>query len=95
MTFNTEKFEALLEAKKIDEAKAMIAEMFAADLSEAEQGAVYTQLAVAKLKLDNAVNRRYKAVLENVVEGLRELKKASTEADDKINLMGVRGKLAK
>lgn len=95
MNFDTEKFEALIEAKRFDEAKALLKQTLSQDLTSAQEGALYTQLAMAQLQLNNAMNRRYKAVLENVVEGLNGLKKIESGLDDKINLASVRGKLAK
>lgn len=79
MTFDKEIFETLLKENRYDEAKAMLDEAFATAppkrQASAEQGKYLTELALAKLKLSNASSRRYKEKLEQVVAGLKELKR--------------------
>lgn len=94
MNFDTDNFEKLLEAKKFDEAKMLLIELMNAPLSQVEKGRIYTELAIAKKKLENAVNERYKTALTKVVGDMRKFQKAKTAVQDKIDLLEVRGKLA-
>jgi hypothetical protein len=94
MIFNTEQFEKLLEAGKFDEAKKMILEAAAAPLTAEEQSDFDFHMMHVRMKLENAVNRRYRDKLADVVTKLRRIKAAGAVLEDKIRIMDIRAKLS-
>jgi|GEM_PF-1408032 hypothetical protein len=88
-------FELLLDAGKIEEAKAMLETLATRELSEAEQAESKLLLARLYVKLTNAVNQAYLDTLKDAIDQLKELNAREREFIEKMKLAKTRVELAK
>jgi hypothetical protein len=95
MDIDIKKIEALLDEEKFDEVRTIINGAVSSEFSKEERGAALTGLASVYLQVSNAINSRYKAALEEAIDGMKQLRAAESRMNDKAKLTEVRAGLGK
>lgn len=88
-------FELLLEAGKIEEAKAMLDTLARRPLSAQEEADAKILRTRLSIKLTNAINRAYLDTLNESIERLKELGGKSRTLSEAVTLANTRAELAK
>jgi len=83
-------FELLLDAGKVDEAKAMLEELAGRELSEDERAESQLLLARLYVKLTNAINEAYLDTLKDGIEQLKALNAKERAYIDQVKLAKAR-----
>lgn len=90
-----ETFELLLEAGKIEEAKAMLGELAARELTEEEEGGAKALLTRLYVRISAEANEAYRKTLEDSIKQLKEINSKEKAMIDKLKLTQARSGLAK
>ena len=100
MTKNIEKFDEkklaeLLKQGIYDEAKIIIKEVLASDLTPEERGAALTNMAQLYLELNNKMSERYLAVLDDAIVTLKTMDATAKKVEEELVLSAAKKKLDK
>jgi hypothetical protein len=90
MVIDTEKLEKLMEEEKWDEARQMLEDFFASEMTPEEKGAIYTNMAMVYMKVMNRINEQYEKALDDAIDVLKEINKTESEVLDNINIHNIR-----
>ncbi len=90
MAFDAEKLEKLMGEEKWDEARQMLEDFFAVEMTPAEKGAIYTNMAMVYMKVMNKINEQYEKALDDAIDVLKEINKTEGEVLDNINIHNIR-----
>lgn len=93
MNINTQKIEQLLSENKMDEARDYIREIIKAPLSNIDKGEAIVMYTTMYMELMNNINEEYKAVLEEILAGLKAVDVAEAKLKEGIELKKVRAEL--
>lgn len=88
-------FELLLDAGKIEEAKAMLETLAARELTEEERSEAKVLMARLYVKLTNAVNQDYLDTVKEAIDQLKDLETREKAFIEKVKLAKTRMELAK
>lgn len=92
---NIEQLEKFIEAGDFIQAKKLLDEVTAGELTEDEKGEIYTKISNAYLKAMHAVNKEYIKSLDETIELLEKANKAEKLTDEKLKLAEVKLDLLK
>ena len=90
MVIDTEKLEKLMEEEKWDEARQMLEDFFASEMTPEEKGAIYTNMAMVYMKVMNRINEQYEKALDDAIDVLKEINKTESEVLDNNNIHNIR-----
>ena len=89
------KFEALVQAGKLQEAKELLSTFGSLPETDEEQAETKLFLADLYVRLSNAVNESYLAALDGAIKKLKALDAKEKEIDEKVTLAKTRASLAR
>ena len=90
MDIDSKNIEALLDQGKYDEVRALVDQAVTAQMTPAQKGATLTDFASLYMDVVNSINERYRKTLEEVLEGMKALNKAESQAKDNVRMQEVR-----
>ena len=88
--FDEKKLLQLLGQEKYEEAKKIIQEVLASDLTPEERGAALTNMAQLYLELNNKMSERYLATLEDAITTLKAMDKTAHKVEEDLALAAAR-----
>ncbi|MDD2646769.1 MAG: hypothetical protein PHV78_03035 [Patescibacteria group bacterium] len=90
---NVEQLEKLLAEGKQEEVKNLLQDYLSQDLSEADKGSTYLNLASIYMQVVNKFNKRYLDSLNNAIEAIKDINREGQVIDDKAALSIARAKI--
>jgi hypothetical protein len=87
---DNEKLEKLMEEQKWDEARQMLEDFFASEMTAEEKGAVYVNMAAIYMKVMNKINEQYESALDDALMVLKDINNTEREVLDAININKIR-----
>ncbi|MCX6743946.1 MAG: hypothetical protein NTX82_00260 [Candidatus Parcubacteria bacterium] len=93
--FDEKKLADLLAKGKYGDAKEIIQEVLASDLTSEERGAALTNMAQLYLELNNKMSARYVAVLDEAIATLKAMDATAKKAEEDMALSAAKKKLDK
>jgi hypothetical protein len=87
---DTQKLEKLMEEQKWDEARQMLEDFFASEMTPEEKGAIYTNMAMVYMKVMNRINEQYEQALDDALMVLKDINNTEREVLDAININKIR-----
>lgn len=82
----TQRIEKLLEEHRFEEARTLLNELFSEEMSEDDNGRLYSEYALWYMTVMNTVNSAYRDALEEAVQDLKELEKNERIFDDQVGI---------
>jgi hypothetical protein len=92
-TLNVEQLEKLLAEGKQEEVKKLLQNYLSQDLSEADKGSTYLNLASIYMQVMNKFNKRYLDALNSAIEAVKSINKEGQEINDTAALSMARAKI--
>ncbi|MCX6808113.1 MAG: hypothetical protein NTW50_00400 [Candidatus Berkelbacteria bacterium] len=84
---------SLFEDEKYGEARQVLDQYLAQDLSDAEKGEAYVEAVMEYMTMANEINTRYLSSLQEIVASLKELEEKKEEYIKKIDVSGLKSKI--
>lgn len=92
-TIDEKKLESLVADQKWDEAKALLDEFFKSEMTPAEKGELYANLASIYMKVMTNINHKYSAALGDAIENLKQIETDDGTIKDTLDLSKTRDQL--
>ena len=87
------KFQQLMAEGDLEQAKSMLEEFLAGQLSAEQRGEALLAMATMRIEAENTLNREYVAILNYALSQLKEQEKEQTVLADRLNLAKARKQL--
>lgn len=90
---DTEKIKKLLAENNVTELENIFKDIVREEMTEEERGKALVNFATAYIELTNEINEAQKAVLEDILAGLKILDEAKSSVEDQFKAEEIRRKL--